>query len=455
MTEALILGCGRVGSETAKALVKNRCKVTVVDNNTEQLLALQSMYDLRTVTGSAADPAILKRAGGENAEIVIAVTSQDEVNLVACRLCAILFGAQKRIARLRNNALGDSEISPSEGFGINHIFCPEQIIANNICDTISHPGCLSVQQFSKHKAVLATIRVSAGGELAGDTIGNIRAALSEVDFRVISVYRDHALHIPQASTRLFVGDEISVIIDENSLDTLLAVLTDSGSYRNVLIAGGGNIGERVAKQILQTSQVKIIDASPERCAYLSTVLDDTLVLKGTASNEDMLREENIADTDIYCALTNDDEENVLSSMLAKHLGAKRNITLVNRSAYMGILPRLLDNVVSPSELSIGAILAHIREGDTGVVHSLHQGRSEVIETMLHGNSKNSAIIGRTVKDIKWPANSMLGALIRKDRLIIAHDHTLLQEDDRLIIFISGGKAIREISKLLRVSLSYF
>lgn len=291
--------------------------------------------------------------------------------------------------------------------------------------------------------------------MAGETIDNIRRASSEIDFRVVAVHRDGNIYPPTGETRLFVGDEISVIIAEDGLDTLLPLLVGGGSYKNVFIAGGGNIGERVARQIYKNSRVKIIEASQERCADLSASLDSVLVIKGGASDEHMLREENISDTDVYCALTNDDKENILSSMLAKRMGARRNIVLVNRASYAGILIRLLDNVVSPAEISIGAILAHIRAGDVGVVHSLHHGKAEVIEAAVHGTSESSEVVGRTVGEIEWPESATPGALIRDDRMIIAHDTVRLQDGDRLIVFAAGGKATRKLGKMLQVSAHYF
>ncbi|MGI9307445.1 MAG: Trk system potassium transporter TrkA [Gammaproteobacteria bacterium] len=453
--EILILGCGRVGGETAKALVKNACNVTVVDNNINKLLALQSMYDLRTVHGNAAEPAVLRKAGGENAEIVIAVTAIDEVNLVSCRLCSAMFKTPKKIARLRSNALNTPEISGAEGFDITHIFSPEQIVADNICGIIRHPGCLSVHQFTNHDVALVSVRISAEGEMAGCPIGEIRRARPDIDFRAVAVYRDQQLALPDGTMRLFVGDEVSVIAAEKDLDALLPMLAGRGSYDNIMIAGGGNIGERIARQTSEYGRVKIIEKSQERCARLSEKLNGVLVVKGDASNEHLLREENIAETDAYCAVTNDDEENILSSLLAKRLGARREIVLVNRPAYAGILARLLDNVVSPAELSIGAILAHIRAGDIGVVHSLHDGKAEAIEAVIHGDPQTSPVVGREIAAIDWPKSAMPGALVRGGRMIIAHDRTLLQDGDRLIIYVDGRKALRQVEKLLQVSVSFF
>ena len=454
--EVLILGCGRVGGETAKMLVKNHCQVTVVDSDTSRLKKLQSLYDLRAVAGHAADPAVLREANGKDAEIVIAVTGVDEINLVACRLCELMFGQQKRIARLRNNALINTpEIANGESFGITNIFSPEQIIADHICDTIRHPGCLSVHKFSSQHIVLAAIRVTAAGSMAGETVGAIRAEIDNVDFRIVSVLRDNAINQPDAKTRLFVGDELAVIIAESDLDKLLPLLAQGGDNTNVLIAGGGNIGERVARAMeQQRRRVKIVETSVRRCDYLSEVLQNTLVLNGNAADEHMLREENIADTDMYCALTNDDEENILSTLLAKRLGAKNAIVLINRNSYTDILARLLDNVASPSQLCIGAILAHIRGGDVGVVHSMHQGRAEVIEVVVHGTEGTSHIAGRAIQDIAWPSGVMPGAYIRGGDMAVAHHDSVLKEGDRLILFVAG-KATRQVEKLLQVGIQHF
>ena len=455
--EILILGCGRVGGETAKALVKNQCNITVVDSDQGKLLALQSLYDLRTVHGSATDPDVLRRAGGENAEIVIAVTASDEANLVACRLCTAMFKTPKKISRVRNSAFHDPMVAGADGFDISHIFSPEKIVADNICDTIRHPGCLSVHRFSNRGAVLAAVRVTADGDMAGETVGNIRRARPAMDFRALSIWRDHEVKIVDGNSRLFVGDEVALVAGGDDLNQLLPLLAGEIASERIMIAGGGNIGRRVAAEIEneKNRRVKIIEKSRDRCAELSAELNTTLVLTGEASDEEIMREENIAETDIYCALTNDDEDNILSAMLAKRLGAKKTISLINRAAYADILARMLDNVVSPSELTIGAILTHIRAGDVNAAHSLHHGEAEVIEIVIHGDSKSSKVAGRAVADIRWPPNVIAGALARDDRMLIAHDQTVLQAGDRLIVLAAGGKAVKQAGKLLQVGIGHF
>lgn len=450
----LILGCGRVGGEIARLLVANNCEVTVVDTNLNKLMELQSEHDLRTIQGSAADPKTLADAGGDDADMVIAVTALDEVNLVACKLCALLFHTPTKIARIRSTLYDDARFGGGEGFDIDMMFCPEQIIADNISESIRHPGCLSVLKIAGGKAVLASFAVASKAVMAGKTVGDLRRQLPDADFRAVSVYRDYKTVKPKAETRLFVGDELSIVAAPEYLDSITPLLAGEHFARRVMIAGGGNIGLRVAAAIEDVCQVKIMDTDRERCRFLSQELDNALVLKGRATDERLLKSEAIAETDIYCGLTNDDEENVLSAILAKRLGAKKTITLANRETYADILRRQLDVVVSPSQLTIGSVLAHIRKGKVDAVHSLHHGSGEAIEAVINGSSDTSAVVGRAMADIQWPPETTPGAVVRDGELLIAHDDVVVEDKDILVVFATGQDAVRRLEKLLQVSVSY-
>jgi trk system potassium uptake protein TrkA len=452
----LVLGAGRVGSEIARLLVGNACDVTVVDTNPSKLLTLQSNYDLRTVNGSAADPELLGQVGITDIDMVIAVTAGDEVNLVACKICKLLSDGLTTIARVRNNRLSAPEITGKEGFGIDHIFCPEQIIAESFCNAIMHPGCQSVNRFADGLVVLACIRVSPQTDEAGSTIRELRQRVKEVDYRIVSVFRDNEPIKPVAETRLFVGDDVYVLVANDALNTLIPYLAGQATEnRRILIGGGGNIGQRVAVALEKNHDIKIIETSRDRCRDLSQILDNTLILKGTASDEKLLSEEGVAETDIFCALTNDDEENILSAMLARELGCKQTAVLINRAAYVDILERNLGIVLSPSQITIGSVLTHVRTGDISAVHSLRQGSAEAIEAVIHGDDDTSPVVGREIQGIEWPDNAMPGAIVRDGEVLIAHDDTVIMSDDRLICFISDRKAVREVERLLQVSVNYF
>ncbi len=455
MNNILILGCGRVGGEIARMLVANGCEVTVVDSNLPKLMDLQSANDLRTVQGSAADPETLARAGGDDADMVIAVTAIDEVNLVACKLCSLLFNTPKKIARIRSTRYDDERISGGEGFAIDQMLCPEQIVADNISDAIRHPGCLSVHNIAGGSAVLASFAIAAKAEMAGKTIGDLRKKMPDADFRAMSVYRDYKTAKPSSETRLFVGDELSVVTAPEYLDRLAPLLAGRDNYnRRVMIAGGGNIGLRVAAAIEDSCEVKVLDADKERCRLISQELKNALVLKGRATDERILKSEAIDETDIYCGLTNDDEENVLSAILAKRLGAKKTIALANRDTYADILRRQLDVVVSPSQLTIGSVLAHIRRGKVDAVHSLHHGSGEAIEAVINGSGETSAVVGRAMAAVAWPPETTPGALVRGGKLIIAHDDAVIEDQDRLIVFTTGRAGVRRMEKLLQVSVGH-
>ena len=454
--EALILGAGRVGREIARALVGNDCDVTVVDTNAARLLELQSTCDLRTIHGNAAEPQLLRRIGAADADLIVAVTAIDEVNLVACKICALLSKSTKRIARIRNNALSERAIIGDDGFSISHAFCPEQIVAENFSNAIAYQGCLSVNRFAGGRVALAGVRISAKADIAGGTIEDLRGRVSEIDYRIVSVYRDERPLKPVAETRLFVGDDVYLLVADDNLQELLPFLVgERPKNKRILIAGGGNIGKRVAATFENDREVKIIEVNQERCRQLSEELNNVIILKGRATDEKLLREEDIAETDIFCALTNDDEENVLSAMLAKRLGAKQTAVIVNRAAYIDILERQLDIIMSPSQITIGSVLAHIRLGDVSVVHSLRHGAAEAIEVVVHGDKTTSPIVGRETQQIDWPEGTMPGAIVRNEQIFIAHDDTTVLSGDRLICFVSGREAVKEVEKLMQVNVNFF
>lgn len=453
----LILGAGSVGGEIARVLVKNQCMVTIVDTRENRLLELQKSLDLRGIAGNAADPEVLLSAGGEDADLVIAITAIDEVNLVACKLCTLLFNTPKKIARIRGGIFANKEIYSEKGFGINHIFCPEQIVADNIISAIRHPGSLEVHPFANNKAVLASIAIAAKSPLAGESIKNARTRLPDVNFRVVSLYRDNKPLKPAPDTRFFVGDEVSLITADKNMVKLAPLFSDgnSDSHNDVMIAGGGNIGQRVATAIETGCNVKLIEIAQDRCRKLAQELKNTLVLKGSATDEQLLKEEGIHNTDFYCGLTNDDEENILSAMLAKRLGARKTVAIVNRETYVNILKRQLDIVVSPSQLTIGSVLAHIRWGDVSRVHSLHHGSTEAIEAVIHGNADTSLMVGRKMIDINWPEEATPGAIVRGDDFLLANDDTVIEGGDRLIVLVRGRDGLKQVEKLLQVSFLHF
>jgi trk system potassium uptake protein TrkA len=226
--------------------------------------------------------------------------------------------------------------------------------------------------------------------------------------------------------------------------------------KRVMLAGGGNIGGQLARLLEKDYQVKVLEANPARAEYLSGILDSAIVLLGDAADPDLLLEENIDSMDVFCALTNDDEANILSSMLAKRMGAKKVMSLINRSAYVDLVESgLIDIAVSPHQVTIGALLAHIRRGDVVAVHALRRGSAEAIEAIAHGDKDSSKVIGRSIEQIKLPAGTTISAIVRGEQVIIAHHDTVIESEDHVILFLTDKKKITEVERLFQVGLTYF
>lgn len=460
LMEIIILGAGRVGNGLARDLVKNDCDVTVIDTDNTQLLKLQAKTDLRTIAGNAADPATLKEAGVTDANLVVAVTASDEVNLVACRVCKHLSENTRTIARIRSSRYDDS--ITQKGFEIERTFCPEKIVADSFCNAIQFPGCLSVHRFAGGALALACIRISSSTDIAGSSIGDLRRNIKEIDYRIVSVNRDGQILPPEADTRLFVGDDVYILAAAANLRQLTPHFAgpQSDNHR-IFIAGGGNIGQRVAKAFEKDRIVKVVERDINRCKELSRELEGAIILKGDASDEDLLRQESIEEFDIFCAVTNDDEENILSAIQAKRLGVKKNAALTNHIGYIDLLERQLDIVLSPSRITIGQVLSEIRQGEFAAIHSLRHGTTEAVEIIAHGEAGTSHLVGREIQEIVWPEGVTPGAIIRpaaqeeeSDRIYIIHDTTPIHPNDHLVCFATDRRAVRKLSKLAQVGINH-
>jgi trk system potassium uptake protein TrkA len=281
--------------------------------------------------------------------------------------------------------------------------------------------------------------------------------MPNVDTRVAAIFRRDRPIKPHGDTVIEADDEVFFIAAKAHIRAVMGELRRiDETNKRVVIAGGGQIGERLAEAIESRYQVKIIEMSPARCRYLSDTLESTVVLQGSASDKDLMLEENIADADIFLALTNDDEANIMSSLLAKRLGASKVMTLINNPAYVDLVQGGdIDIAISPQLATIGTLLAHVRRGDIVSVHSLRRGAAEAIEAVAHGDSKSSKVIGKAIEDIALPPGTTIGAIIRDEQVLIAHDDTVIEAGDHVILFVVDKKHIRDVEKLFHVGLSFF
>ena len=460
----IILGSGQVGSTVAQnlaALPNN--DVTVIDTDENALRRTGTQLDVQTITGNGASPAVLAAAGADDCDLLLALTRHDDTNLAACRIAADLFNIPGRIARVRQSdyleSNGQSDNRVLEAFAVTDSIHPEQLVTERITALLSYSCALQVLRFADDKARMAVIQAHSGGLLIGRPIASVNSHLPEgVDCQICAIYRNNRLIVPAADTVIIEGDEVFFLADSRHVKTVMRELRPlENRTRRVMIAGGGNVGYRLAKQVENLYDIKIIEHNPQRAEWLAEHLDTSLVLQGSATDENLLAHEYIDEIDVFLALTNDDENNIMASLLAKDLGAKRVITIINRTRYVDLLEgNQIDIVVSPHMMTIGNILTHIRQGDVAAVHPLRRGHAEAVEVIVHGTKDTSALVGRRVSDIKWPSGCHIAGLVRGDEVIMGHnDGVKMQDGDHLIFFVSRRRVVRELEKLIQVKVGFF
>ncbi len=454
----IILGANQVGSALAETLANEANDITVVDADTEKLSELKDHIDIGTVAGHPSLPDVLEKAGGHDADMIIAVTESDEINMVACRVAYSLFQTPKKICRIRSSSyLVSDKLFGQHGIAVDTVISPELIVSSDIERLLDLPGSLQVLDFADGKVQLVAVKAYYGGPLVGQEIRLLRQHMPSVDTRVAAIFRKDRPIIPEGSTVIEAGDEVFFVAAQKDIRACMSELRRMDKpYKRLMIAGGGNIGMRLAESVEDRYQVKIIERSLERCSLISETLNNAIVLNGEASQRDLLIEENISDTDVFLALTNDDEANIMSSLLAKRLGAKKVMTLINNSAYVDLVQGgEIDIAISPQQATIGKLLAHVRRGDVVNVHSLRRGAAEAMEAIAHGDEASSKVVGRAIEDIDLPEGTTIGAIVRNDEVLIAHDNTVVEPDDHVILFLVDRKRISEVERLFQVGFSFF
>ncbi len=453
----IILGAGQVGSSLAASLTSESNDITVIDHNEKALAGLQDRLDLRTIAGMASHPTVLREAGADDADMIIAVTDSDETNMVACQVAYTVFNTPTKIARVRSiEYLNFPQLFCPEAMPIDVLISPEQLVTHDIKRLIEHPGALQVLDFANDQVQLVAVRAYYGGPLVGRELRTLREHMPNVESRVAAIYRrDHAI-IPKGHTVIEADDEVFFVAAKKNIQKVISELRHLDKpYKRIMIVGGGNIGRRVAMALEQNYSVKLIDHNVERATALSNELEKTIVLQGDAADGELLLDENIENTDVFCALTNDDEANILSSMLAKRLGARKVMTLINRAAYVDLVQSGdIDIAISPQQATIGSLLAHIRRGDVVKVHALRRGAAEAIEAVAHGDRHTSKVVGRRIEELKLPPGTTIGAIVRGDKVIIAHHDTLIEEEDHVILFLVDKKRIAEVERLFQVGITF-
>ncbi len=453
----IILGAGQVGASVAANLVSEDNDITLVDNNPTALQLISERYDLRTITGIASHPSILAKAGAKDADMILAVTNSDEVNMIACQVAYTLFHTPTKIARIREvEYLKNTALFAQEALPIDVLISPEQLVTDYIKSLIAHPGSLQVVDFADGKAKMVALRAARDDVLVGHSLSQLKNVLKDIKYKIFIIFRDGEAIIPIGKTVIKADDEIFFISSQKSIRQLLQVIRNNEKpYKSIMIAGGGNIGLRLAQSLESHYKVKLIEFDPAQARYASEVLKKSIVLNGDAADEDLFHEEDIDKTDVFCALTNADEANIISSMLAKRLGARKVMALINRAAYADLVQsNTIDIAISPQQATIGSLLAHVRKGDVVVVHSLRRGSAEAIEAIAHGNSSSSKVVGKAIKDIGLPPGTTIGAIIRSEEVLMANKKTVIEAEDHVILIVSDKKHVAEVEALFQVGITF-
>ena len=401
---------------------------------------------------------VLYKAGAEDAEMLIAVTNSDEINMMACQVAYTLFKTPTKISRVRspNYLLHQEQLFNRDHIPVDVIIGPEQLVTEAIQRLIANPGALQVLDFAEGRVQLVAVRAYHGGPIVGQELREIRQHMPKVDTRVAAIFRQDRPIIPEGTTVVEADDEVFFIAAKDNIRAVMSELRKVDKpYKRVMIAGGGNIGATLAQNIEGQYQVKIIEKSYSRCRVLSERLKRAIVLNGSAAEPQLLNSENIEATDVFCALTNNDESNIMMSMLAKRMGAKKVITLITNPAYADLVGDEIDIAISPQQITIGSLLTHVRRGDISNVHSLRRGAAEAIEVTAHGDDRASKVVGRPLDEIALPEGVTIGAIVRGEEVLIAHGHIVVESNDHVILFLVDRSKIKAVEKLFAVGFGFF
>ncbi|WEJ62900.1 Trk system potassium transporter TrkA [Thiomicrorhabdus lithotrophica] len=452
----VILGAGQVGSSLAELLAQESNDVTVVDLDRLQLQRLQDRLDIRTVVGHGSHPDILAQAGLEDADMLIAATQNDETNILACHLAHSLYKTGKKIARVRSRSYLDhpelfDRSENTSAIPIDVLISPESLVTDYILQLIDYPGSLQVIDFAEGKVRLVAMRAYADGTLVGKQINSLSDHLpSNIKTRIVAVYRRNQVVMPTGSTKIKAGDEVFFLAEAEHISIIVNELRRSKERpsRRIMIGGGGNIGFNLAQALEKAHQVKLIDRNMQQSREIAESLDNTIIIHGDVSDKDLLLEENIDEIDLYVAVTNNDEANIISGMLAKKLGVRRVIALVNNQSYVELIQRnSIDVALSADSITTSHLLHYTRKGDTVKVATLRKGAAEAMEVIAHGSENTSQIIGKKIGDIEWPSDITVGCIIRDDKVIIAHRELTIEAEDHAILFLSNSENAVEIANL--------
>lgn len=456
----LIVGAGRVGTSVAENLVSEHNDITVIDPDPSRLSDLQERFDLRGVVGDGSQVSAMQRAGADDADMIIACAASDAINLVACKIARQVFNVPRRVARIRSSEIPSMpELLGEDGFCVDALISPESSVTDYLTKLVEFPEALQVVDMASGKISVITMRVSIDGFMANHPLKDLRVMNPDVNAKVVDIVRLGKTITISPETILRPGDELLLIADTDHAHQAVRQMSRSQEQvRRVMIAGGGNIGARLARNLANSGyNVRIIEQNMDRCEELATTLpDNVLVLHGNGTDESLLERESIEDMDTWMALTSDDEDNIMSSLMAKRMGAHRVIALINRQAYGELMQGShIDIAISPAQATMSELLRYVRRGDIVAAHRLRGGLSEVLELVAHGDKKSSKAIGKRISDLDLPKGASIGAVVREQEILVSDPNTVIEPEDHVIVFVPSRDQVRQVEKIFQVSASFF
>lgn len=456
----VICGAGLVGSAIASHLIEEHNDVTVIDAKSENIQRLTEHADVHGVVGVASHPDILAEAGVRDAELLIAVTESDEINMVACQVSHTIFNTPVKIARIRNQAYLDptyADLYAPEQLPIDHIISPEAEVSAAVSNQLRVPGAFDVKDMGEGRMNLVGVLCTDDSPVIGTPLRHLTGLFPDLAITVLAIIRDGKVTLPRSGAdSMQVGDRVYFVCDATHLDRAMAAFGhEEPEARSVVIAGGGSIGMMLAREIetnFSNTQVQLIELEAARARELAEQLQNTGIINGDALDSAILTEAGVHKTETFVSVTEDDEVNILSALLAKRTGAKHAVALVNIPGFIPLVGTLgVDAVINPSQITVSSILEHVRRGRIRDVHPIIEDLGEVLEAEA---LPSSLLVGKPLRDAKIPRGIAIGGVLRNDQVIAARGDTVIEAGDTVIIFAARGK-ITQVEKLLSVRLDFF
>ena len=452
----IICGAGKVGFSISKQLSAQGHSVTVIDPSSEDIKKINETQDVKGIVGRAAIPSVLENAGAVNSDMIIAVTKNDETNMIICQLAHSLFNINKKIARIRSKEFLEgrwSKLYNKSNLPIDVIISPEAEVAKSLFRKLEAPGALDNVPFAKGKIKVLEIAVKKNCPVINLSLKNLTEKFPDFKANIVGAVRKDKFIFLKKADQLLEGDKAFLVVSSEQLTQILKAFGhEEKTAKKILIIGGGNIGLNLAKLLelnFEGARVKIIEKNKERAEYIATELTSSIVICGDALDEEILKEANIEETETILALTNDDEDNIMACVLAeKYSPTKRTIAIVNKSNYSLLQKSLnIDDLVDPRMTTVSRIMEHVHKGTIETVYSLLDGEYEFIEAEI---LEKSELVNKSIKESNLPDHIRIGAILKKGKVIIPRSDFIFEKDD-LVVFLAKRELLKEVESIFRLS----